>query len=180
MEKVPPNVRKDMYVGLAIADKYRPGPNAAEVNEVVGDVNGKTVYLVDDIWDTGGTIRASSRAYRQKGAAGIKVVICHPVLSPGQDGKAGAKENLEEILREGLVDEVILGNTNPVKDFAIVHPNVRIMPIEPFVADAIRRIHWNRSVSGIHEYRDIVRAYQNGADIYQANPKMVRIENRGK
>jgi len=157
MEEIPAHIRRGINLTLAIADKYRPAENVAEIWDVVGDVKDKIVYIVDDIGDTLGTLKEAAKAYRKKGAKKIYVIINHPVLSPGSE------QNLTEILANGIVDEIVFGNTIPLKEFVKNNPKIKIIPIEPFVAEAIRRLHADRSISGLHKYEEIVRAYQNGA-----------------
>lgn len=179
MGSVPEYVRGGLEAALAFADKYRPAPNVAEVNEITGNVEGKSVYIVDDIGDTVGTLAAAAKAYRVKGAREVRALLCHPVLSSGKEGKKGAEENLKDMLDNGIVDEVIFGNTIPLKPFTAQYTHVRVIPIEPFVAEAIMRLNADESVSGIHDYSQIVRAYQNGARIvYGSNPQLIEIKKK--
>ena len=67
---------------LAIIDKRRPRPNASEVMNVIGEVEGRTAILVDDIVDTAGTLCNAAAALRERGATGVSAYITHPVLFP--------------------------------------------------------------------------------------------------
>jgi ribose-phosphate pyrophosphokinase len=138
---------------VAFADKYRPEPNVAEINTIVGDVKGKTVYLIDDMGDTLGSLYSAAKAYKNHGAEKIYVILSHPVL--GQ----GAEVNLDKIFKENLVEEIYFGNTIPMKDYGRNHPKIKQTEIEPFVGEAIRRIHHDISISGLHKYREIMKAY---------------------
>ncbi len=136
--------------------------------------------MVDDIGDTLGTLRGAARAYREKGAREIRAILCHPVLSPAYKGKPSAEENLELMLSDGTVDEVIFGNTIPLSPPMQVHPKVKTIPVEPFVAEAIKRLHWDRSVSRLHDYRKIVEAYQDTGRYYPDAGKLIEIRPRAK
>lgn len=138
---------------VAVADKYRPKANEAEIDDIIGNVDCAEVYIVDDIGDTLGTLISASRAYKNKGAKEIYSILTHPVL-----GK-GAEENLNKIFDECLVKEIFFGNTIPLKYFAIEREEIKLIPIEPFVAEAIHRVHIDESISALHCYNKIIEAY---------------------
>ena len=140
---------------VVIADKYRIKANEAEIDNIIGDVQGKTVFLCDDIGDTLGTVVSAARAYKQKGARSITVILNHAVLGQGYEQK------LKQLVDENLVEDLIFGNTVPLKEEALQNPKIKIIPIEPFIAEAIRRINQNESVSGLHKYAQIMRTYEN-------------------
>ena len=74
-------VAKLLDAGLAIIDKRRSGPNVAEVMHLIGDVEGKTAILVDDMIDTAGTLTKAAKAVMDQGAEAVYAVATHPVLS---------------------------------------------------------------------------------------------------
>ncbi len=139
---------------LAIAYKRKPSKEQPEITEVIGNLEGKNVVTIDDISSTFGTITASAKAFRERGASKITAAVCHPVLVEGSINK------LEEALSGGLLDLMVFGNTIPVPEQVIKHPKIKVIPLEPFVAEAIRRIHFDESISGLHKYPQIVEAYK--------------------
>jgi ribose-phosphate pyrophosphokinase len=139
---------------VAFADKYRPEANVAEVNTIVGDVKGKIVYLIDDIGDTMGSIYSAGKAYKDSGAEKVYAILCHPVLG------AGSEANMKKIFEEDIVEGICFGNTVPLKAFAKNHPKIRQIDLQPFIGEAIRRIHHDISISGLHKYREIMKAYK--------------------
>jgi len=144
----------NILLPVALADKYRPQPNVSEINTIIGDVKGKTVYLIDDMGDTMGSIKSAAKAYKEQGAEKIYVILCHPVLGEGSE------ERLKQIFDEDLVEEIIFGDTIPLKDFTKNYPKIKRVPLEPFVGEAIRRIHEDISISGLHKYDQIMSTYQ--------------------
>ncbi len=123
--------------GIAIIYKRRPEPNKAEVFDVVGDVEGKETIIVDDIIDTGGTVVAASNLLLNKGAKRVIVCATHGVLSgPAVDR-----------LVDSPIEQVIITNTIPVgeKNF----PKLRVISVAPLLAETIKRIHEEESVSSL-------------------------------
>jgi ribose-phosphate pyrophosphokinase len=125
---------------IAMIDKRRPAHNVAEAVNVVGDVEGKTCLIPDDMIDTGGTVAEAVRALQQRGAKRILVCATHALLS----GPAVAR------LSELPVTEVAVTDTICVpeeKRFA----GLQILPVANLLARAIRYIHENESVSSLFE-----------------------------
>ncbi len=125
-------------VALAIIDKRRPEPNVAEVMNIIGPVAGRNVILVDDMIDTAGTITQGAIALKERGAGDIYVCCTHPVLS----GPA------YERLQEAPIKEVVVTNTIPVPPERRGNL-IRVLSIAPLLAEAIRRIHEDESVSAL-------------------------------
>jgi len=142
---------------VAFADKYRPEPNVAEIGTIIGDVKGKIIYLIDDIGDTLGSVYSAAKAYKEHGAEKIYAIICHPVLGEGAD------INLNRIFEEDLVEEFYFGNTMPLKSYAKNNPKIKTISLEPFIGEAIRRIHHDISISGLHKYKTIIKTYQHSS-----------------
>ncbi|MCI0341508.1 MAG: ribose-phosphate pyrophosphokinase [Planctomycetales bacterium] len=123
--------------GLAIVDKRRISGDEAVVYHVIGDVEGQTVLVVDDMIATGGSILEAAQILKSKGAGKIIVCATHPVLC----GPA------IERLRQAPVEEVVVTNTIPLegKEFA----KLRALSVAPLLAEAIQRIHRSESVSSL-------------------------------
>ena len=124
-------------VGLAIIDKRRPSPNEAEVVNIIGDVENRTCILVDDIIDTAGTLCHSGDELKRRGALKVVAYVTHPVLS----GNA-----LASIGNSG-VDEVFVTDTIPLSDKARAHPKIKQLSLASLLAEAIRRVSNEESIS---------------------------------
>ena len=124
---------------LAIVDKRRLAHNVAEVENIIGDVNGKVAFLIDDMIDTAGTITEASKLIIREGAKDVYVCASHALFS----GPA------IERLSNSPVKEIIVANTIPLKDDT---PSKIIqLSVAPLLAESIKRIHSNESVSEILE-----------------------------
>jgi len=122
---------------LAIIDKRRPQPNASEVMNVIGEIDGQTCVIVDDIVDTAGTLCAAALALKQQGAAKVVAYCTHPVLS----GVA-----VENITRSAL-DEVVVTNTIPLELDAEKCDKIRQLSLAGVLSEALRRINEAESLS---------------------------------
>lgn len=125
---------------LAIIHKRRDPdrPNQVQVNELVGEVAGRTCLLVDDMIDTGGTILAAARALKENGAARVIVAATHGVFS------APATERLSD----PVIDRVVVTNTLPItpdKEFA----SLTVLSIAPLIAKAIAAVFYDDSVNSL-------------------------------
>jgi ribose-phosphate pyrophosphokinase len=125
---------------FAIIDKRRLGPNRAEVLNVVGDVDGKTCLLVDDMVDTGGTLANAVVALKDKGAKAVHATASHALLS------GPAVERLSVV----PLEELVVTNTIDVPE-ARRFDKLRILSVAGLLADAICFIHSNESVSALFE-----------------------------
>ncbi|MEC4817664.1 MAG: ribose-phosphate pyrophosphokinase [Scytonema sp. PMC 1069.18] len=123
---------------LAIIDKRRQAHNVAEVLNVVGDVNGKTAVLVDDMIDTGGTISEAAKLLRQEGARQVYACATHAVFSPPAI----------ERLSSGIFEEVIVTNTIPLDD-SQRFPQLVMLSVANLLGETIWRIHEDSSVSSM-------------------------------
>lgn len=130
---------KRLVTGLAIIDKRREKPNQSEVMHVIGDVNGKTAVLVDDIVDTAGTLANAAIALREQGAQKVYAICTHPVLT----GKA-----LERI-SESPLEALIVSDTIPTDEKRAKCPKIRVLSVAGLLGEAIRRIHTGESVSSL-------------------------------
>ncbi len=130
---------KRLDVGLAIIDKRREAANVSEVMNIIGDVDGKTAILVDDIVDTGGTLVKGAAALSEAGAKRVFAATTHPVLS----GPAVKR------IEESNIEEVLVTNTIPLRDEAVACPRIKVVSIAPLLSEAIKRIHSETSVSSL-------------------------------
>jgi ribose-phosphate pyrophosphokinase len=130
---------KRLDAGLALCDKRRDKPNVAEVMNVVGDVEGRSCLIVDDMCDTGGSITKVSKALKEAGADRVHACFTHPVLS-GRAAMHLANSDLEQI---------VVTNTIPLNSKAAELENIKILSIAPLLAKAIKSIHEETSVSSL-------------------------------
>ena len=128
---------KRLDATLAIVDKRRPEKNVAELMNIVGDIKGKNVVIVDDMIDTGGTIIQAADAIKKGGAKDVYVCSTHGVFS------GDARERLEK----SVLKEVILTNTIPQKEEK--YNKIKVLSIAPLLGEAIKRIHNESSVSSL-------------------------------
>ncbi|NLC38697.1 MAG: ribose-phosphate pyrophosphokinase, partial [Clostridia bacterium] len=127
-------------VEIAIIDKRRPSPNVAEIMNVIGKVEGKTVIMIDDIIDTAGTITQGAQALVEHGAKEVYACCTHPVLS------GPALERLEA----SVIKEVVVTNTIPVP-VKKEGSKIRVLSVAPLLGEAIIRIHEDLSVSKLFD-----------------------------
>lgn len=125
---------------LAIIDKRRPRPNEATVMNIIGDVEGKTCVLVDDIVDTAGTLCAAAAALKQRGAAKVVAYCTHPVLS----GPAIAN------IQNSAMDELVVTDTIPLSEAARGCARIRQLSVAELLAETMRRISFGESVSSLY------------------------------
>ncbi|MDD3269612.1 MAG: ribose-phosphate pyrophosphokinase [Syntrophomonadaceae bacterium] len=125
---------------LAIVDKRRPAPNVSEIMNVIGEVTGKSVIIVDDIIDTAGTICSAAQVMMEKGAKEVFACCTHAVFS----GPA------MERLSKAPIKEIVITNTIPIKEESRL-PNMTVLSIAPLVGEAILRIHEDLEVSKLFE-----------------------------
>jgi ribose-phosphate pyrophosphokinase len=132
-------IAKRLDAGLAIIDKRRSGPNVSEVMHIIGDVADQTCIIVDDMIDTAGTLCQAAKAIKDSGAKEVYAYAAHAVLS----GPA-----LERISASCL-NEVVVTNTIPVQDKTTECSKLRVLSVADLLAEAIRRIHGDESVSSL-------------------------------
>ncbi len=125
---------------LAIIDKRRPQPNMAEVMNIIGEVEGKTCIIVDDMVDTAGTLCHAAGALKDHGASGVYAYCTHPILS----GKA------IENIQNSTMDEMVVTDTVPLSDEAAACSRIRQVSVAGMLAETIRRIHYEESVSSLY------------------------------
>lgn len=128
------------YLGanLAILHKARPDHNTAEIQHVVGEVEGKTALIVDDMVDTAGTVVEAANALLENGVTDIYVAATHPILS----GPA------VERLGKAPIKEIIFTDTIPIAKEKML-PKMKILSLAPLIALTIKNIHEDGSVSSL-------------------------------
>ncbi len=124
---------------LAIIDKRRPRPNVSKVMHIIGDVRDRTCVLVDDLVDTAGTLCKAAEALKEHGAAKVVAYCTHPVLS----GKA--IDNIEN----SKLDELVVTDSIPLSQRAAACSRIRQLSIAEMLAETIRRISEEESVSSM-------------------------------
>jgi len=130
---------KRLECPMALIDKRRTGPNVAEVMHLIGDVKGKIAIILDDMIDTAGTLTQAAGALKQNGAAMIYAAASHGVLSgPAIDRINGS-----------VIEEVLLTDTIPLGERADRTSKIKVLSVAPLLAEAIRRIHEDESVSSL-------------------------------
>ena len=125
---------------IAIIDKRRPEPNVAEVMNIIGDIEGRTAILIDDMIDTAGTITLAARALLEKGAKEVYACCTHPVLSPPA----------AERLQDAPIKEVVVTNTIALRDDQKIS-NMVVLSVAQIIAEAIMRVHEMRSISELFD-----------------------------
>jgi ribose-phosphate pyrophosphokinase len=128
---------KKMDSALAIVDKRRVEMNVAEVMHVIGDVNGRTCLVIDDLVDTAGTLVKTASALMENGAITVYACASHPVLS------GPAVENISA----SCIKEVVVTNTIPLSEAARKEPKIKVLSIAGLIGRAIQSIHEETSVS---------------------------------
>lgn len=124
---------------LAIIDKRRPGPNQAEVMNVIGNIEGRHCMIVDDIVDTAGTLCSASTALKQKGAETVSAYCTHPVFS-GQ-----AIENINK----SDINEILVSDTIPLTCEAQKSIKIKQITLSGLIAETISRVNLKESVSSM-------------------------------
>jgi ribose-phosphate pyrophosphokinase len=129
-------IAKRLEGGLAIVDKRRDSPNVSVFMHLIGDVKDRDCLIIDDMIDTAGTLVQAADALRREGARRILACGVHPVLSgPALSRIAGAP-----------LEQVIVSNSIPLGP-GKQHPKITVLSVAPLLAQAIRRIHDEESVS---------------------------------
>ena len=124
---------------LAIIDKRRPRANVSQVMNIIGEVQGRDCILIDDMIDTGGTLCKAAEALKEHGAKRVFAYATHPVFS----GKA------VENFRNCMIDQVIVTDTIPLSPEMAKLPVVRQLTMSGLLAEAIRRVSNEESISAM-------------------------------
>lgn len=130
-----------IHADLAIIDKRRPRAGVSEVMNVIGDVQDRDCVIVDDIVDSGGTLINAASALLKEGARSVNVYVTHGVLS----GEAAVR------IAGSDIESLTITDTIAATDLTASAPNIRVLSMSELIADAIQRIHTERSVSSLFD-----------------------------
>ena len=133
------SLAKRIDAPIAICDKRRERPGESEVMNVIGEVNGKSCILIDDIVDSGGTLVNAANALLKAGAKEVMAYITHGVLSGGA---------VSRIQNSNLKSLVLTDSIEPTEAVRTAK-NVRILPVAPLIGEAIARTSREESVSSL-------------------------------
>ena len=125
---------------LAIIDKRRPRPNESKVMNIIGEVKGKTCLLIDDMVDTAGTLCQAAQALKDEGAVKVVAYSTHAVLSG----------NAIERISSSALDELVVTDTIPLSQEAKACGRIRQLSVAALLAETIRRIRDEESVSSLY------------------------------
>jgi ribose-phosphate pyrophosphokinase len=128
---------KRLNADLAIVDKRRPRANEAEIMNVIGDVGDRPAIIVDDMVDTAGTLVKVAQVIKSKGAKHVFATCSHAILS----GQASEK------IAGSVLEELVTTNSVPREESSV--PKLKILDIAPLLAEAIKRVHDDESVSSL-------------------------------
>ncbi|MBE9570917.1 MAG: ribose-phosphate pyrophosphokinase [Proteobacteria bacterium] len=128
---------KRLNASLAIIDKRREAPNVAEAMNIIGEVQGKTAIILDDMVDTAGTLTQAAEALKSRGASSIDACCTHPVLS------GPAIERIEA----SPIDSLVVANTIPLNGKAKKCNKITVLSVAELVGETIKRIYNSNSVS---------------------------------
>lgn len=129
---------KFLGTGFVMCYKHREKPNAVASMQLIGDVKGKDVVLVDDIIDTGNTLCKAANLIKEEGAKSVKAMITHPVLS------GDAIEKIEN----SAIEELLITDTIPLKRES---KKIKVLSVAPLFAEAIRRVECCESIANLYE-----------------------------
>ena len=127
---------------IAIIDKRRPRANVSQVMHLIGDVEGRDCIIVDDMIDTGGTLCKAAEALKERGAKRVFAYATHPVFS------GSALKNITE----SVIDEIIVTDSIPLTKEIAATGKVSVLTLSGMLAEAIRRISNEESISAMFEH----------------------------
>lgn len=128
---------KRLSASLAIIDKRRDAPNIAEAMNIIGEVDGKTAIILDDMVDTAGTLTQGANALKKRGAETIYACCTHPVLS------GPSIERLED----SPIDRLVVTNTIPLNEVSQKCTKIEVLSVAELIGEAIKRIFNSNSIS---------------------------------
>ncbi len=134
------SLAEELQASIAVIDKRRPRPNALEIMNVIGEVEGKTAIIFDDIIDTAGTVTDAAMELKKRSAKDVYICATHPVFS----------ENASKRLTDCGVTEVVVTDTIPIPDEKMF-PNLTVLSVTSLIGEAIVRIVRHSSISELFE-----------------------------
>ncbi len=135
------NVARRIGANLAIVDKRRPKAGVSEVMNIIGDVEGQSCILIDDIVDSGGTLCNAAEALLDQGAKEVSAYITHGVLSGSACDRIGSSKLKELVVSDSIFET----------DLEKATPNIRRFSIAPLIGEAIARTAAEQSVSSLFD-----------------------------
>lgn len=132
---------KGLNAGLAMTDKRRPNPNQAEIMNVIGDVEGKSVILFDDLVDTAGTAIQAAEALIRNGAKSASLCCSHGVLSG----------NAVQRIKDSVLEEVIITDTIPPSQEILESDKFKVLTIADLLGESIKRVTTGESISSLFD-----------------------------
>jgi ribose-phosphate pyrophosphokinase len=132
-------IAKQLDVELAIIDKRRPKANVAEVMNIIGEVDGRTCVIMDDIVDTANTLCKAAEALKDRGAKRVLAYCTHPVLSGGAVKR----------IAESALDELVVTDTIPLNSEGQLSKKIRVLTSAQVLAEALQRVSNEDSVSSL-------------------------------
>lgn len=129
---------KRLNAGLAFIDKRRPKQNIAEVMNIIGEVEGKNVLMIDDLIDTAGTLTNAAVALKERGAVSVNAASTHPILS------GPAYQRIED----SPIDELLVTDSVPLRKPS---DKIKVLSVAGIFAEAIERIHTNNTISALFD-----------------------------
>ncbi|AUF83236.1 ribose-phosphate pyrophosphokinase [Mesoplasma syrphidae] len=135
-----------MTNGIAVIAKRRPEPNKAEVEFVLGDIDGKICFIVDDMIDTGGTIINAAKALKENGAKKVYIFACHGLFN------GIAKSRMEEAISAGYVDQVVVTNTINIPEDR-KFKGLKIISVAHLIADMIQASVNHESLTNVYNQK---------------------------
>jgi ribose-phosphate pyrophosphokinase len=132
---------KRLDAGLGMIDKRRERANVSEVLRIIGDVDGRDVLIVDDIVDTAGTLTQGAQALVDAGARKVYATCTHAVLSGPAIGR----------IQDSPIEELVVSDSIPLTEQGAACEQIKVLSVSRMLAEAIRRIHEDESVSSLFE-----------------------------
>jgi ribose-phosphate pyrophosphokinase len=132
-------IAKRLDSDLAIIDKRRPRANDSEVMNIIGDVDGRTCVIMDDIVDTANTLCKAASALKEHGAKKVVAYCTHPVLSGGAVSRIATSE----------LDEIVVTDTIPLSEEARACPRIRQLSVAQLLAETMTRVSNEESLSSL-------------------------------
>jgi ribose-phosphate pyrophosphokinase len=129
---------KKLGASLAFIDKRRPNANESEIMNIIGEVEGKNVLIVDDMIDTAGTLTNAAAAMKERGALSITAMCTHPILS----GPAFQR------IEDSPIDGLLVSDTIPLRQPS---NKIKVLSVANIFAEAIQRIHTNDTISALFD-----------------------------
>lgn len=130
------NYAKHFGVDLVVCDKHRERANHVASMQLIGDVTGADVVLIDDLIDTGGTMCKAAQLIMDRGANSVRAICTHPVLS------GNAYKNIDQ----SVLEELVVSNTIPLKSAS---SKIKVLNLRELFAEAIKKIHNYESISSL-------------------------------